>query len=148
MKRVLAMVSVVLTLACSAQAETLIWNGQVDSNGAPTIPIELKIGQTYVIRVSGKVNLGKWTKNNEKLANDACWEFSPSKSVSKMDSVKNSLNVSICDGSYHPNHIYESKPFKALQNRIHFWINDTDYEDNTGFFHVQIFREDDSDLEE
>lgn len=133
-----------LAMTFGAHAETLIWNGEVESNGNPSIPIELKIGETYIIRVTGKMNLGKWIKNEEKLANDACYEFSPSKSVTKVETFKNSLNVSVCDGSYHPNHIYESKPFKAVENRVHFWIHDTDYDDNTGVFNVQILKQDDS----
>lgn len=142
MKRFITLTCLCAMVVCDAYAETLLWNGIVESNGTPTRPIDLRIGETYILRVSGKMNLGKWIKNEEKLANDACYEFSPSKAITKIETFKNSLGISVCDGSYHPNHIYESKPFKADQNRIHFWIYDTDYDDNTGVFHVQIFRED------
>lgn len=44
----------------------------------------------------------------------------------------------VCDNRYHPNHIYQSEPFTAKCDRMHFWVNDTYYEDNSGAFHVEV----------
>lgn len=127
-----------LLFVMSAHAEEIIWSGEVDSNGNPTQAVSLKLHESYQIRVSGFVNLGKWVQNREKLANDACFEFSPEHDTDKILAFKNSLDISVCDGKYHPDHIYVSEPFVADQNKIHFWVFDNDYEDNTGKLQVEI----------
>ncbi len=119
-------------------AEKVIWNGEVYADGTPTVPIRLTLQQRYSIRVSGSVNLGKWIQNREKLASDACYEFSKEGSRTKAVSLYNSSKIAICDDDYHSDHIYESKPFIARANKIHFWVHDTNYEDNTGSFNVQL----------
>lgn len=127
-----------LFLAGPCFAEKIIWNGGVYADGTPTQPIGLTLQQHYRIKVSGYVNLGKWIQNREKLASDACYEFSKEGSRAKASSLRNSSEISICDDDYHSDHVYESKPFIAKENRIHFWVHDTNYEDNTGFFNVQL----------
>lgn len=135
-----------LLLACSLAfvsggfAETVVWTGDVSSDGTPTDSITLVLGKNYQIKVSGFVNLGKWIQNNEKLATDACYEFNKDKPLSKALSLKNSQNISVCDGTYHPDHQYQSLSFKAKQNRIHFWVDDTDYDDNSGSYQVHLIQ--------
>lgn len=119
-------------------ADEVIWKGNVKASGSPTEAIKLINHETYKIKVSKFVNLGKWVQAGEKLASDACYEFSQTSEQSKLESLKNSLNISVCDGKYHPDHTYESEFFEAKQNRIHFWINDTDYNDNSGELYVEI----------
>jgi carbohydrate-selective porin OprB len=119
-------------------ADKVIWSGDVSSNGLPTAPIELKLHKKYQIKVNGFVNLGKWRQNGEALASDACFEFNKENSTEKLISLKNSLDISVCDGTYHPSHQYESLPFIAQQNRIFFWVSDTNYEDNSGAYKVEI----------
>lgn len=119
-------------------ANEVIWRGEVKSEGAPTAAIPLILNERYQIKASQSINLGKWIQAGEKLASDACYEFNKEKSTDKVDCLKNSQNISVCDGTYHPDHIYQSEPFVAKQNRIHFWVYDTDYEDNHGAFHVEV----------
>lgn len=121
-----------------AFADEVVWSGDVSSDGSPTNAITLEFDKTYQINASGYINLGKWIQAQKKLANDPCYEFNKEKSTVKLESLKNSLNISVCDGNYHPDHIYQSVPFVAKNNRIHFWIDDTDYDDNSGSFHVEI----------
>jgi hypothetical protein len=100
---------------CSSYADEVVWKGKVNSDGTPTELINLNIHDQYQIKVSQSINLGKWIQANEKLANDACYEFSTKLPPSKFESLKNSLNISVCDGEYHNNHIYLSEPFVAEQ---------------------------------
>lgn len=129
-----------MTFVCSSvsSAEKIIWQGEVSSYGEPTEPITLVNRKKYQIKVKGFVNLGKWIQGTEKLANDACYEFSQTDKKLKWEAIKNSGNISVCDNSYHPDHVYQSEPFIAKQNRILFWVNDTNYDDNNGAFHVQV----------
>lgn len=119
-------------------AENVVWKGDVSSNGSPTHAIPLVMHKRYQIKVNGFVNLGKWVQNGEQLASDACYEYNAEKPTSKQESLKNSMEISVCDGQYHANHQYQSQPFVAEKNRIHFWVEDEDYEDNVGSFQVQI----------
>lgn len=130
----------VCSLIANAFADEVVWKGEVNSDGSPTDTITLEIGKTYQIHASNYINLGKWVQAQNKLANDACFEFNKEKSVTKFESLKNSLSVSVCDGSYHADHNYQSLPFTAKSNRIHFWIDDTDFDDNSGSFKVEIVR--------
>lgn len=111
----------------SCYADEVVWSGEVKSDGSPTAPIPLILHERYQIKVSNPINIGKWVQAQETLANDACFEFNKEKSLQQIETLKNSQNISVCDGTYHTDHIYQSKPFVANQNRIHFWINDTDY---------------------
>jgi len=122
----------------NSYADKVIWSGEVKSDGTPTTAIPLNLRENYKIKVSQFVNLGKWVQKGEKLANDACYEFNKEKPQDKVEFLKNSQNISVCDGTYHPDHIYESTPFAAKQNRLHFWVYDTDYDDNNGAFRVEI----------
>lgn len=127
---------------CNAYADESIWKGKVDSDGTPTELINLKIHDRYQIKVSQYINLGKWVQAAKKLANDACYEFNDTASSSNFQSIKNSHNISVCDGKYHADHVYLSEPFTAKQNRIFFWIVDTDYDDNSGTLEVEVIRKD------
>jgi hypothetical protein len=127
-----------LLVSLDCQADKIIWSGEVNANGAPTESISLVLQQQYQIKVSGYVNLGKWIQHREKLASDACYEFSQNHPFKKLTSIRNSLDISMCEGPYHPDHVYRSDIFTANQNRIHFWVYDTYYEDNGGSFHVEI----------
>lgn len=122
----------------SSYADEVIWKGDVKSDGSATIAIPLVLHEQYQIKANQYVNLGKWIQGGEELANDACYQFNKEKFISKVETLKNSQNISVCDGSYHPDHLYQSEPFVAKQNRIHFWVYDTNYEDNAGAFHVEI----------
>lgn len=124
--------------ATVSSADEVIWSGDVQSDGTPTQPITLTLRENYQIRASGFINLGKWIQASEKLANDSCYEFNKEKELQKIECLKNSQNITVCDGTYHPDHVYQSQPFTAKQNRIHFWVYDTDYDDNHGSFKVEI----------
>jgi hypothetical protein len=139
MVKVIASFFICLSFWGSGFAE-LIWSGTVNSNGNPSAPIELNLEENYLIEVSGFVNLGKWIQNGEKLANDACFEFNEEKETAKIATMRNSLNISVCNGTYHPDHVYSAK-FKAEQGKIHFWVSDNYYNDNSGSFSVKIYRQ-------
>lgn len=127
-----------------AHAEYVVWAGQVNSNGTPTSPIPLQLHKRYQIKVSGVVNLGKWKQGGKALANDACFEYvageetADNPHMTKLVSLKNSNDIKVCNGEFHKDHVYESLPFTAEQTKIHFWVYDTNYEDNYGSFQVEI----------
>lgn len=126
-------------------ADNVIWSGKINSNGTPTESVKLSLGKMYKVKVSGTMNLGKWRTDKQPLVNDSCYEFFADPGHQKgnpikIDTFKNSLNVSVCDGKYHADNVYESEPFFAAQSGIHFWIYDTDYENNTGALDVQIIQ--------
>jgi len=50
------------------------------------------------------------------------------------------MNFEVCGGKYQSDHVYISQPFVAVQSGIHFWIYDTDYEDNSGEFEVEVIQ--------
>lgn len=125
---------------CSAYGNEVVWKGTVHSDGTPTPLVSLNMHQKYQIKANGYINLGKWMQAGEKLANDPCFEFNEKFPPEKFESLKNSQNVSVCTGTYQPDHIYLSEPFIAKQNRLFFWINDTDYEDNSGSFEVEVIK--------
>lgn len=127
-----------LSLATSAYCETIVWSGTVNANGTPSPLISLELHKEYIIKASGFVNLGKWIQNNEKLANDACYEFNNETSTAKVATLRNSIDISLCTGEYRPDHKYQSAPFSAKHDRIHFWVYDTTFEDNSGEFKVEI----------
>lgn len=127
-----------LAVAFSLRAEKLVWEGSVQSDGTPTEAIPLELTKKYRFKVSGFTNLGKWVQNREKLANDANYEFNSEGAVEKLVSFRNSLDVPVGDGKYHSDHIYLSEPFTAKQNRVHFWMYDTDYDDNHGELKVEL----------
>lgn len=124
----------------SLQAEEVVWSGTVDSDGTPTVPVHLDLHSKYVLRVSGFVNLGKWIQNREKLGYDACYEYSNEGEMEKVITFRNSSDISVCNGKYHPNHVYTSAPFESKQNKIHFWIYDADYDDNNGELKVEVLK--------
>lgn len=124
----------------TSYADEVIWKGKVNSDGTPTELITLKPHERYQIKASGYINLGKWIQANEKLANDACYEFSQKLPPEKLETLKNSHNLSICEGHYHSDHVYLSEPFVPKQNRIFFWISDLDYDDNSGVLDIEIIR--------
>lgn len=136
--RALFFYGLLLSYVGSSYADEVIWSGDIKSDGSATAPITLILHERYQIKASQFVNLGKWVQAGEKLANDACYEFNKETSLEKSEFLRNSQNISLCDGTYHPDHIYQSEPFVAKQNRLHFWVYDTDYDDNNGVFHAEI----------
>lgn len=120
------------------ESEKVVWSGHVSSDGTPSKVISLELGKKYQIKVNGFVNLGKWVQNREELANDACYEFNREKETTNVKTFRNSHDISVCDGKYHPDHKYQSEVFTAKQNKIHFWLFDTNYDDNKGAMDVQV----------
>lgn len=121
----------------TAQANTVVWKGPVDAKGHPTSPVELQSGKMYQLEASGTMTLGSWQQNGQPLMNDSNYEFNSTTSYPRI-SLKNSSNISLGDGTYHPSHIYQSTPFIADKDVIQFWIEDTDYSDNSGELQVQL----------
>lgn len=113
---------------------------EVSSDGEPSKTTILELDRKYQIKVSGALNLGKYWQGSTVLANDACYEFvaSTGKMTSPLKNFRNSFDINVCEGHYSEDHTYFSKPFVAKQNKIHFWIDDFDYTDNTGALHVEI----------
>ena len=127
-------------LSCYTHAaEKVIWTGEVNADGTPTQAANLTLGEKYIIKVSGFVNLGKWWQNRQALADDASYEFNAPDGPTKLQTFQNSLNIPT-DGEFHTDHIYRSAPFIAEENKVHFWIKDSDYSDNTGALKVEIIR--------
>ncbi len=138
-KRLYFFIGCLLPLIANCENST-IWSGRVSADGTPSPVVKLKLGSKYQIQVSGTVNLGKWRRDGAPLENDACYEFGPKgSSPEEITNFKNSMNVTVGDGHFHPTHVYQSNPFFAAQNGIHFWVQDEDYEDNSGLFLVEIF---------
>ena len=128
-----------LLFGASCFAESTVWEGEVNSNGIPSELIKLTLGKKYNIKVSGTVNTEKWHQGNVPLGEDACFDFGDHLHPVPNELIKNSMGLDFCqDGLYHEDHVYESRPFVAKQNGIHFWVNDFDYSDNTGAFKLQV----------
>lgn len=123
-----------------AWADITQWKGKIRSDGSKTALVPLTIGNSYQLKVSGTVNLGKWHQQGKPLGSDACFEYDLQNEISptKMETFRNSMNISVCDGVFHPDHIYLSQPFIAAQSGIHFWIYDIDYSDNSGDLFVEV----------
>lgn len=121
-------------------ADMTVWKGKVDSNGTPTSTVKLLLGKTYQFKVSGTMNLGKWRQAGLPLEDDACFEFNEKVPPKKTTGLQNSIGISVCDGNYHADHHYQSNPFKAIQSGVHFWIYDTDYENNHGALEVEVIQ--------
>jgi hypothetical protein len=131
----------IFSLFCTnSYADTIVWQGDVLADGAPSHLIQLELGKEYQIQVSGTMNLGKWWQAGGPLTNDACYEFNDKVPPSRIDSILNSMNIPLSDGKYHPDHVYTSKPFLAAQDGIHFWIHDSKYSDNSGALQVKVIK--------
>lgn len=118
--------------------DEVVWNGNVNADGEPTEIIKLTLGKKYRIKVDGTINLGKWKQQGKPLASDACYEYAAGIEPTKILNFKNSMNISVCEGNFHENHIYESEPFTAAQSGIHFWVQDSNYDDNSGAFRAYV----------
>lgn len=138
MRTFLLSLTYLLVFASCQATENILWSGEVKADGTPSSLISLKLHYQYQIRVKGFVNLGKWIQNREELASDACYEFNKETYTAKVESLRNSHNISVCDGHYRPDHVYMSQKFVAKQDRIHFWVYDQYYDDNNGAFQVEI----------
>jgi len=138
MKQLFVFLSLSLSTHCFA--EKVIWSGDVSSDGTPTKAVELTLEKQYQIRVKGTVNLGKWWQAGKPLEEDACYEFNTPSGPQKNETLMNSIQISVCDGKFHEDHVYTSPTFTAKQNKVHFWINDEDYSDNTGSLRLQILQ--------
>lgn len=123
-------------------ADRVIWDGQVSAKGEPSPIVHLKEGEKYKIRVKGEVNLGKWRQQGEALAEDACYEYNSKVAPKRLETFKNSMNIDVCQGLFHVDHIYESDYFLAVQSGIHFWVHDSNYDDNSGSFRVEVILKD------
>ena len=121
-------------------ADMTVWKGKVDSDGTPTPTVKLLLGKRYQIKASGTMNLGKFRQAGLPLADDACFEFNDKVTPKITHGLQNSIGISVCDGHYHPDHRYQSIPFKAIQSGVHFWIYDTDYNDNHGNLEVEVIQ--------
>ncbi len=132
------LIASLVTLSTYGFADTVVWKGTVKADGSPSAVVTLALGQRYEIRVSGTMNLGNWWQNKEQLLNDACYEFSSNTTPTSQPAFKNSNNINVGDGKYHPDHIYQSNPFTAAQSGVHFWIHDKDYSDNSGELQVEV----------
>ena len=121
----------------NAYADRLVASGNVPSNGKPTNQINLTNGKSYYIVVSGAVTFGTWS-NGKKLLNDACYEFNAKGYLDPLPVFQNNYNIIVCD-NYNPNHIYKSAPFVSSGQPINFWIYDTDYRDNSGGMHLELY---------
>ena len=119
-------------------AKEVIWNGQVPSDGTPTGAIDLTLHKKYQFIVSGTMNLGKWVQAGQPLSDDAGFEFNSSLGPKRLNTFRNSSDIPLDNTTFHPDHIYKSIPFTAMQNKIHFWIEDEDYSDNTGSLNIQL----------
>ena len=113
---------------------------EVPADGTPTKAIDLKLSHKYQIKVTGAVNLGKYWEGNTVLADDACYELiaKTGKATSPLKNFRNSLDINVCEEKYREDHTYTSKTFVAKQSKIHFWIDDIDYSDNSGSLHIEI----------
>lgn len=127
-----------LALISTLHADKVIWKGEVNSNGTPTPSIKLELGKTYQFKAEGTINLGKWWQDGKPLIEDSNFEYNENVQPQPYSTLKNSMNIPIGSDKYNPDHIYFSKPFVASQNAVHFWIYDTNYDDNSGSLKVQI----------
>ena len=119
--------------------DTVIWTGNVNSNGSRTPNIRLQNGRDYYFIVEGSVYFGKWRQNRQSLLNDACCEFNARPEPQYLPVFNNSLGAPFNNTAYRSNHVYRSKTFRAIGHQsICFWIFDPDYRDNRGSLRVRL----------
>lgn len=138
LKNILGIGSLCTILISPLSAEHVVWSGSVSSNGNPTQAISLNLDKKYQIVAQGTINLGKWVEGGHRLEDDPSYEFNAPSGPEKLKSLRNSNDIPLNDKTFNPEHIYKSEPFVAKQNKIHFWVYDLDYSDNTGAFEVKI----------
>jgi len=127
----------VTTVAETALANRVVWQGNVSSRGQRITSFPLERGKTYYLEVSGTVYFGRWRVNRRSLVNDACYEFNAKGYPDSLPVFKNNMNIQVC-APYQPNHVYRSAPFRSNGQRITFWICGTDCRDNRGSLNVRI----------
>ena len=124
----------------SCFGETIVWSGEVQADGAPSPIVALEIGKRYQIRASGTMDLGRWWQQGKPLKNDACYGYNDVVGPEPIESLKDSINIGVSDGKYHPDHVYHSEPFIAQESGVHFWIHDINYNDNKGSLTVEVLQ--------
>ncbi|MBN9377178.1 MAG: hypothetical protein BGO14_04645 [Chlamydiales bacterium 38-26] len=137
-KSMLAISTLFTIFISSLSAEHVVWSGAVSSNGNPTQAVSLNLDKKYQIVAQGTINLGKWVEGGHRLEDDPCYEFNAPSGPEKLKSLRNSNDIPLNDKTFNPEHLYKSEPFVAKQSKIHFWVYDLDYSDNTGAFDVKI----------
>lgn len=139
MRRFIAVFALcITTLFNTIHADTVIWTGAVNSDGSKSARIKLIPGQLYQINAKGTVVLGKWSRNGQSLINDAGYEFNAVGTPVVYPVLKNNLDLPLGNGTYHPDHAYQSAVFNATKDELYFWVFSTDYSDNTGAFAVEV----------
>lgn len=130
-----------IMLSCfhNVYTDTVLWTGNVNSNGSRTQNIQLQNGRDYYFMVDGSVYFGRWWQNGRNLLNDACYEFNARVNPQYLPVFKNSLGVPFNNTAYRSDHIYRSINFRPSGwQSINFWIFDTDYRDNRGSLRVRL----------
>lgn len=125
-------------IANQGYSSEVVWKGKVSADGSPSPAVDLSYDKTYQIIVNGSVNLGKWVEAGKALAEDASFEYNAPSGPTRHKTLRNSNEIPLDDQFYNADHVYKSAPFVAKQTKIHFWIYDTDYSDNSGALEVQI----------
>ncbi|MGV8120293.1 MAG: hypothetical protein AB2L14_11080 [Candidatus Xenobiia bacterium LiM19] len=140
---ILLCIFAIMALTQLCHADTLIWSGEVSSLGRATETFPLQQGSSYYYVAVGTVYFGRWYINKRSLVNDACYEFNAKGYNDPLPVLKNSLNIPIANTAYRSDHVYTSEAFMLLQSvSMSFWIEDTDYLDNSGSLRVSLYRVD------
>ncbi len=125
---------------CSiGSSDKLFWAGDVSAMGQRITSTPLVAGNKYYIVVRGFINQGTWVENGRVLLNDACYEFNAKTSPDPLPIFQNNLGIIVCDNQYHSDHIYCSSQFESNGQPVTSWLVDTDYRDNSGTMHVEIY---------
>ncbi len=136
-----------LTACIGLNADTLIWEGDVSSNGSKVNVPGIQPGKVYKVAVSGTMWFGNYWKNGEDLDYDAAYEFNAVKPpptyipVFKVIANK-SEHPFVSEGTpenYNPSHTYETPPFVINDNKLTLWVFDTDYRENRGQIHAKVY---------
>ena len=134
-----ALVLLTIISRAPAQAQRLEWSGIVSSRGMEATGPVLSAGTSYIIVARGNMYFGRWWQNGNSLLNDACYEFAAKGYADPLPVLNSSVGITVCDGLYRSNHVYQSVPFLGDGNRVKFWIFDTDYRDNYGGLVVEVY---------
>lgn len=122
-------------------SDQLVWQGIVSALGRKTDRIPLNPGEEYYAVARGVVNLGRIAEwGNENRLNDACYMFRVNQDPIYAPVLKNSYQFRFCSGTYHSEHVYQSLPFRGNDRPLWFWVEDTNYGDNSGQFLVEVYR--------
>lgn len=149
------MMTAIMTTGASAQkqesnfgtsemGDTYVAREQVYDNNRIVDSIVLNSADRYFITVEGTMYFDKRQFDGALHTSDPCYNTTNMHNGEKPkieNMFRNSMNISVCNDSYHGSHFYRSRPFMGNNEIIRFGIAGHNYTRNgVGIFEVKIYK--------